>query len=31
MTTSGYNIYFYYFHRVENSMKAKIWMVILIL
>ena len=21
MTTSGYNIYFYYFHRVENSMK----------
>ena len=21
MTASGYNIYFYYFHRVENSMK----------
>lgn len=21
MTTSGYNIFFYYFHRVENSMK----------
>ena len=31
MIASGYNIYFYYFHRVENSMKAKIWMVILIL
>ena len=22
MTTSGYNIFFYYFHRVENSMKT---------
>ena len=22
MTTSGYNIHFYYFHRVENSMKT---------
>lgn len=22
MTTSGYNIYFDYFHRVENSMKT---------
>lgn len=21
MTTTGYNIYFYYFYRVENSMK----------
>ena len=27
MTTSGYNIYFDYFHRVENSMKTlgKYW------
>lgn len=29
MTASGYNIYFYYFHRVENSMKTKIQIVFL--